>query len=294
MERTELLRLSEHLNACWSTLNMWHKDQLETGIWTRAVNCVSEWHHCSSLDWNLRHGWDSHKQTWWECFSICQRTLLMKWANTYADMCLRCPCCSKKSTYGPLEGSKDGLHFPPTTSSLTLTADRFFVLTTASQQSNDSVGFINISFAWCRKRREKMERSEAWPQPARLTLSLITVAPCKEERQTRTVCSQGQPGHPVDTQHRPGGLWDSCPLTFRPVVNVISLPAGDRRFPQRFHLWATGPAVGERAWERAPLPAWVRWELLWKLCFWKALPQSFAGKSGLVDKWLKEKLALEE
>lgn len=169
----------------------------------------------------------------------------MKWSNTYADMCLRCPCCSRKSTYEPLEGNKDGLNFALTTSSLMLHCwlvlcfnDRVPV----ELRDEHNVACINISLAWWRKRKEKMERSAAWPQLAMLTLSLITVAPRKEERQMRTVCSEWQPGHPVNTQHHRRGLRDRCPLGF--VVNsLMSLPAGDCWFRQLFSLWASGPPL---------------------------------------------------
>lgn len=225
--------------------------------------------------------------------SICQWMLLMMWSNTYADMCLRCPCCSREKHLWASGGKQRWTAFP---------SHRWLCLCFPDgvpaelRDGHDNVGFVNISLAWWRRRRGKMEGSAAWPRPATLTLSLITVAPSKQERQTRTVCSERQAGHPVNPQRRPEGPVRSLPFDFRPcckfniftiwgwLISTTVSPVSKR----------TTTGVGKRAWEQAAgcLPsaaASVLWELLWKL----ALPQSFTGESGLVEMWLEEKLAFK-
>lgn len=116
------------------------------------------------------------------------------------------------------------------------------------RDEHNNVGFINISLAGCKTRGEKMERSAAWPQPATLTLSLITVAPSKEERQMRTICSERQPGHPANTQHRPEGPVRSLPCCkFNVLTSWGSLIATTVKLVRN----RTSAGVGKRAWEQA-------------------------------------------
>lgn len=112
MKRTELFDFSDHFTTCWSALNTWHKDQLETGIWTGAVRgyCASELGLVGESHINKSVGSVSQ-------FLPMGAFNEVVWYACWHEFMLS-PHCPRKSTYEPLEGHKDGLHFPLTASSL--------------------------------------------------------------------------------------------------------------------------------------------------------------------------------